>query len=46
MSLINDALKKAARQRAQEQDGDLAQLMPGGAEGQVPGTRRELRTWC
>jgi hypothetical protein len=30
MSLINDALKKAARQRAQEQEGDLASLIPGG----------------
>jgi pyruvate/2-oxoglutarate dehydrogenase complex dihydrolipoamide acyltransferase (E2) component len=29
MSLINDALKKAARQRAQE-EGDIAPLMPGG----------------
>jgi hypothetical protein len=28
MSIINDALKKAARQRAQE-EGDLAHLMPG-----------------
>jgi hypothetical protein len=32
MSLINDALKKAARQRAQEQ-ADLAPPMPGGGSG-------------
>jgi hypothetical protein len=34
MSIINDALKKAARQRAQE-EGDLSHLMPGAHRGQA-----------
>jgi len=41
MSIINDALKKAARQRAQE-EGDLAHLMPGASRGQA--SRGEKRT--
>lgn len=35
MSIINDALKKAARQRAQE-EGDLAHLMPGASRAHAP----------
>ncbi|HXN35816.1 MAG TPA: hypothetical protein VN877_06570 [Opitutaceae bacterium] len=35
MSLINDALKKAARQRAEE-EADLGQLMPGASRAQAP----------
>jgi hypothetical protein len=40
MSIINDALKKAARQRAQE-EGDLAHLMPGASR--APASRGEKR---
>jgi hypothetical protein len=40
MSIINDALKKAARQRAQE-EGDLSSLMPGA--GRAPASRGEKR---
>lgn len=40
MSIINDALKKAARQRAQE-EGDLTNLMPGAGRAQASrGERR------
>lgn len=45
MSLINDALKKAARQRAEE-EADLGQLMPGTARRPAPreGKRNSTQT--
>jgi hypothetical protein len=43
MSLINDALKKAARLRAEEQ-ADLVPPMPGGGRGRVARQREPIRT--
>jgi hypothetical protein len=43
MSLINDALKKAARQRAQEESG-VAPLRPGGGVAQSTGQRAPMST--
>ncbi len=43
MSLINDALKKAARLRAQEQ-ADMIPPMPGGGQGRVSRQNEPLRT--
>ncbi|MFZ1055277.1 MAG: hypothetical protein WAN79_06355, partial [Opitutaceae bacterium] len=43
MSLINDALKKAARLRAEEQ-GDVVPPMPGGGHRRHPGQRSPVRT--
>jgi hypothetical protein len=43
MSLINDALKKAARLRAQEQ-ADMIPPMPGGGQARVSRQREPLRT--
>ena len=43
MSLINDALKKAARLRAQEQ-ADMIPPMPGGGQGRVSRQREPIRT--
>jgi hypothetical protein len=43
MSLINDALKKAARLRAEEQAG-MAPPMPGGGHGRVSRQREPIRT--
>jgi hypothetical protein len=43
MSLINDALKKAARLRAEEQ-GDVVPPMPGGGHRRHPGQRAPVRT--
>jgi hypothetical protein len=43
MSIINDALKKAARQRAQEEN-DLGSLMPGSHHGQSPRGKKKNST--
>lgn len=43
MSLINDALKKAARQRAEEQ-ADVVAPMPGGGNRHAPGSGGPMRT--
>jgi len=43
MSLINDALKKAARQRAEEQADGLPP-MPGGGHRRNPGDRQPMKT--
>jgi len=43
MSLINDALKKAARLRAEEQAG-MSPPMPGGGHGRVSRQREPIRT--
>jgi hypothetical protein len=42
MSLINDALKKAARQRAEEQ-ADVAPPMPGGGRWRASGKQEPMR---
>ena len=44
MSLINDALKKAARQRAQEESGVAPLLRPGGGVAQSAGQREPMST--
>jgi hypothetical protein len=43
MSLINDALKKAARQRAEE-EADLGQLMPGAGRRPAPREGKRIST--
>ena len=43
MSLINDALKKAARLRAEEQAG-MPPPMPGGSHGRISRQREPIRT--